>query len=247
MAGMTLRNGSATRRIYARPGEAARPRTSRVRRVVCREKPIVVRGIEIAPRTGPVDVLSGENVVVLSDDENLYFSARDLGYKVSYLELTKRLERATRAVSLHAFFSCSAGDKRRDRYFTQRGWTPHAYEAHTVQGRGGERRRANSDSHILFKAGLLISRTQASTVVICTGDGDLADDLGRFLVELPTPRKLVTLSLAGSTSHRLDARRNDYIADNIELGADCLRPGTATRASKPKPRGDRRQRWGKSV
>ncbi|MBT5536758.1 hypothetical protein HOK31_27085, partial [Candidatus Poribacteria bacterium] len=217
-------------RIITQP--ASRPVGARGTRATREEPPVVVRGVEIARRTGPVDVLDGEDIIVLTDDENLQYSARDLGYRVSYAKLTAQFLRVTLGTSLHAFFSRSPGDDGRSHYFTERGWTPHPYDARTIRTRNGERRIGNSDNHILFKAGLLISRSSASTVVICTGDGDLADDLARFLVELPKPRRLVTLSLAGSTSQRLDAKRNPYIAQNIELGIDCLRPRAAKRMDR---------------
>jgi hypothetical protein len=60
--------------------------------------------------------------------------------------------------------------------------------------------------------------------MLASGDGDLVCDLARGLHGLPTRRAIYTLSLAGSTSLRLDAARNRDIAGNIEIGLDCLRP-----------------------
>lgn len=180
------------------------------------------RSIEIAPTTGPLDDLSGCRVLVLADDENLRYSARDLGYKLSHRLLAERFNDCVRHCTLHAFFSRQAGDERRCDYFRARGWMPHPRDIQLVHTRHGVEHRANADNSLLFKAGVLVSRTGADAVVLASGDGDLVCDLARELHELPKPRKVYTLSLAGSTSFRLDARRNADIDGNIEVGLDCL-------------------------
>ena len=181
---------------------------------------------DIAAVTGPLDILAGRQVLVLSDIENLTYSARNrLGYKVSYRALGARLSALTASCTCHAFFSRAPGrDDPWSRYFAERGWIPHARDIEVISTRLGPRRLANADNLILFSAGLIISRHSADVVVLASGDGALVCDLARAIAGLPKPRRVVTLSLAGSTSQRLDAERNTHIAANIEIGRDCLRP-----------------------
>jgi hypothetical protein len=84
--------------------------------------------------------------------------------------------------------------------------------------------QANADNLILFTSGILASHSQADVIVVGSGDGNLVCDLATALRQLPKRRQVMTLSLAGSTSYRLDATRNPAIMANIEIGRDCLRP-----------------------
>jgi hypothetical protein len=181
------------------------------------------RDVEVAAITGPVDVLHDQRVLVLADVENLRYSARDVGARLSYRRLAERLGRAAMACSLHAFFSRSPRDNRLLHYFLDRGWLPHPRDIETVHTCRGKERLANSDNIILFHAGVLVSRSSADVVVLASGDGSLVCDLARCLRSLPRPRRIVTLSVAGSTSWRLDAAQNPDITANIEIGRDCFR------------------------
>ncbi len=179
-------------------------------------------GIEIAEVTGPMNSIEGRRLLTVVDVENLTYSARELGFKVSYKMLADKLRQAARSCVLHAFFSRERGDERWGSYFAARGWIPHPNDIETVQTYQGKKRLANSDNMILFNAGLFISRSTADTIVLASGDGSMVCDIAKFLSELPKPREVVTMSLAGSTSWRLDAKKNQYISCNIELGKDCL-------------------------
>ena len=89
----------------------------------------------------------------------------------------------------------------------------------------GPRRPANVDNLLLLWAGHLISRTRTGDlIVVASGDGDLVLAVVRYVAGLRGARDVVTCSLPGSTSQRLDARRNRLILANIEIGLDCLVP-----------------------
>lgn len=180
--------------------------------------------IQIAQKTGPFSSLKGKDIQVLADVENLNYSARDLGFKLSYRKLTDILRSITSTCALHAFFSREIGRDNWERYFQKRGWHPHPYDIKTVRTHRGKERLANSDNLILFTAGLLASRSSADVITLGSGDGSMVCDLAESLSKLPKKRTIVTLSLAGSTSHRLNARSNPHITENIEIGLDCLRP-----------------------
>lgn len=183
-----------------------------------------ITSVTIAHRTGPLQSLMGRKILMLADVENLTVSARNLGYRCSYRTLSRMLRQQTHTCALHAFFSREIDDNRLVEYFRQREWTPHPRDIETVRTYHGMRREANSDNLLLFMAGVLISRSNADLIVVGSGDGKLVHDLSKALSTLPKPRQLVTLSLAGSTARRLDAHAHPHIADNIELGRDCLQP-----------------------
>lgn len=163
-------------------------------------------------RTGPLDPLRGRKVVCLIDLENLVYGARDLNFRLDLAALTETLCSVSSDCVLHAVFSDWAGDAspRRDE-LEERGWCVHINPIGT-----------NADSMLLFVAGKLLSSSPAEIVLYGSGDGDLVSMLSTF-AHLDR-REVMTLSLPGSTSQRLDARHNPVISHNIEIGRDCLSP-----------------------
>jgi hypothetical protein len=178
----------------------------------------------IARETGPLSPLGERTVLVLADMENLLLGARDLGLALDAHALAATLSTACAACDLHAFFSRMPGDQRLTLQFASAGWRVHPRDIRFVRTAWGVRRQANSDNTILFFAGHLLAETDADTVVIASGDGDLVVDAARHIRETSPGRRVATLSLAGSTSSRLDARINADVSANLEIGLDCLRP-----------------------
>jgi hypothetical protein len=189
---------------------------------ICRPLASALPVPEIAAITGPLDSLVDRNVLVLADDENLYYGARDLGYRLSFSRLRECLQRRACRCYFHAFFSREPGDESRCRHLRERGWIPHPRDIETVQTHRGTERLANCDNDFLFAAGKLASRGNGDVIVLASGDGNLICDVARNLRQIPRARTIVTLSLAGSTSYRLDAVCNPHIDGNIEIGLDCL-------------------------
>lgn len=161
--------------------------------------------------------------MILCDTQNLTQGALQLGFRFSYRRFAEILRNTTDKCALHAFFAAQTGDNRRCDYFAQRGWRPYEYPIHTVSTIRGEERRANIDFTLAFFAGTLTSRLRAESVVgIASGDGLLVADVARAIRSLPTPRVIVTFSLAGSTAQNLNAQTNALLDANVELGHDVL-------------------------
>lgn len=181
--------------------------------------------IDIARHTGPIGaVVRGHTVLMIIDEQNLSHCARDLGFDVDYERLGVLFGQRASTCQCHAVFSVASGDRERRAYFAQSGWTTHVRDVQIVK-QGNERVRiTDADPYIIFTAGLLVSRSPASTIILGSGDGHLVSEIAAAIGTLPKPRKVCTLSLAGSTSYRLKADQNQYIAGNIELGLDCLTP-----------------------
>jgi hypothetical protein len=181
--------------------------------------------VRVAPTTRPLTCLAYQHVLVVADCQNLNMGASNLGFVVDWRRLGQRLAAASRSISRHAFISEPAETTRQAEYFARTGWTPHSKMSRVVQSRQGPVSKKNTDHLIAFFAGVLASRSQATLVLIASGDGDLVEDLSEALTMLPRSRPIATLSVAGSTNQRLDAQRSRFVVANIELGMDCLKPG----------------------
>jgi hypothetical protein len=190
----------------------------------------------VAVHTGPAGPIRGRSLIVLADLENLLYSARDLGYSLPLPGLARWLRETAGRCVLHGFLSLDPGRAEPElRALCAEDWNVHVNPIEVHRTHQGLERRANADNLMLFCAGSLVSRTPVDTVlVVASGDGDLATSLARCARTLwPAPREVITLSLAGSTSWRLQAGRNPLIAANLEIGRDVLRPATEARGGRP--------------
>jgi hypothetical protein len=176
----------------------------------------------VADQTGPLSFLTDRSVLVIADMENLVLGARDLGLVLDLQALAVVLRDASNRCELHAFYSRVLGDNSFENTLTAARWTSHPRTIEVVQSFRGPRRRANSDNTILIYTGALAIQSVADVVILATGDGDLAVDGARHLGELRPEVAVATMSLAGSTSPRLNAQSNPDITANIEIGRDCL-------------------------
>ena len=176
--------------------------------------------VSLTQHTSPLDVIRGKSVLVLIDAENLAYSARQIGYRASFGAIADILRSIPRACALHAFFSRLEGDTIWENYFASRGYLPHPRNIEVVKTHSGIRKRANADNDLIFHAGMLSSSSRFDVVVIGSGDGDLVTDLGRLIGQMKGA--VLTMSLPGSTSWRLNAAVNPDIRENIEVGLDCL-------------------------
>ena len=183
----------------------------------------ISNAIAIESATGPLNHLFDRSMLLLADIENLSFSAKNnFRLQVAYHHLARLLRYVVRSCELHAFFSMVPGCESWNEQFQSSGWITHPIAVKTKNSYRGQIKRANSDNAILYHAGDLISRNDPELVLIGSGDGDLVCDLAEFIHSKSPQRQVMTLSLPGSTSYRLNAQTNPDIAANLELGRDCL-------------------------
>lgn len=180
--------------------------------------------IDMAEETGPFNPILGKRVIVIADTQNIDCGANDLGFKTSWALLGKRIDTLTKSASRHAIVAQYSGDKRRMNYFKKRAWKPRSIPIRTVRTKNGLKRKGNVDHFLAFSAGVLVSRSSANVVILISGDGDLVEEVAIGIRTLRKQRDIVTMSLAGSTSNRLNAEKNPLIKANIEIGKDCLHP-----------------------
>jgi len=178
----------------------------------------------VASKTGPLKALAKKHVLLLADVENLSISAGDLGRSLCFMSLDRLLRGHAEDVSCHAFFSRKPNDNHLIDSFAAIGWRPHPRDILIARTARGVEKFANSDHMICFGAGMLVAQKPYDTVVIATGDGALGCDLAKAIRQHGSPGvSVVTMSLAGSTSYRLNAATNSDFDVNIEIGADCLK------------------------
>jgi len=197
------------------------------------------RLVDVADQTGPLDTLAGKRVAALFDIENLLGGARDLGLSLDFARLADHLQTAARSIRLHAVFSRQPGDTRLQEELEEAGFVAHPRDIEVVQTHNGTRTRANSDEKILFLAGRYMTRGSIDVVLFGSGDGDLVTELAACFSELATSRSVCTLSLAGSTSYRLNAARTEQIDANLEIGMDSLKESVAATPRRNSRRGPR--------
>jgi hypothetical protein len=177
--------------------------------------------VEIADRTGPLGRVTNKRVICIADCQNLECSARDLGFRLSWVLLAEKLVTASADAALHVVFSDA--EESNPNSLTHAGWTPHVKRIERNGRFGRGLLRTNADHLFSFTAGVLaISSPETDLVLLGTGDGDLALDVAQALVRHNPALEIATLSLAGSTSQRLEAGLARDIDANLEIGLDCL-------------------------
>ena len=186
----------------------------------CRHRPL--QGLPIAARTGPLESLRDKRILVIADGQNLVHGARDLGYRLSWERLRQCIDVASKSASFYAVCARNPGEFGFAAALQTQGWSPYVKTVRRIWRLGKWLRDANADNLVAFAAGTLCQTIPADLVVLGTGDGQLAEDVAEAIGMLDGARPVATLSLAGSTAARLDARRSSLIAANIEIGRDCL-------------------------
>jgi len=137
------------------------------------------------------------------DEDNLRISMRHHCRPLSYRTLLDRLRGRAENIFPLAVLTAPQGDQRREAYLKTRGWHVLAIPRETVVTCAGAQIKANADADLAFELGRLLSSDHFDTVLLGTGDGDLAVAIGRGMRRTQPGVRLVTLSVPGSTSARL--------------------------------------------
>ncbi len=183
-----------------------------------------MQNVEIAKETGSLEIIRDKYVLVISDAQNIDAGARDLGFSISWERLGQTIDMATGSAFRYLIFAHPPRETARCEQFSKLGWTAHAKVIQTVQTHKGTERKSNADNLFCFIAGALTISSHYDVVVLASGDGDLVSDTAEAILRIRPQSKVATLSLAGSTAYRLNAKTSPHITANIEIGLDCLRP-----------------------
>ena len=172
------------------------------------------------------DVILSEGVLVLLDAENLIISASALGFALEFSSLRNAicgLERRS-GVDFHAFYTKGAGDTALSGVLERHGWSAHPRPPIRRTFGPGPRLNRNADNWFAFGAAHLLASGKYGCAVLGTGDGLLGLDVARCIrAAVPSCKTVATLSVAGSTSSLLDARKTPEIDVNLAVGRDALR------------------------
>jgi hypothetical protein len=180
--------------------------------------------VEIALTTGPFTGIDlAAPTLVMADAENLVFGARDLGRKINFNALADLLRAAFPRVELHACYSAPAAGGHICCDLVGAGWTLH--RRLIIENAFIKRSGANADVSLAFHTAALIGKLRPHNFVLASGDGMLGLDIARAIrAQFLDCHSVATASLAGSTSHLIDARVERVISQNIEIGRDVMLP-----------------------
>lgn len=176
------------------------------------------------PKKTSLNVVVDTTVLMLADGENLSYGLRKQGLDLDYRRLLHAVRRAAQTVEAHAFACLKTGDAidYARKYFDDAGWKHSLYPTQQIRHCGAIRRRSNCDPYYLLGAGEALARSDASAVILATGDGDLAGDVISHLRARDTSRKIVILGIKGCISRRLYPCVNHDVAAVIHIGQDIV-------------------------
>jgi len=198
-------------------------------------------GANVEARTGPFERLRGRSVLVALDLENIDRSAANIGRVVDYVRLARALrEGIGRNTHLIAIFSRDDNETTAEHFLWEAGWMTYTRPIDVVRNKFGIVKHGNADVAFATVVGAAVTSLEADACVLGTGDGQLAIDVARCVKAIaPSCKTSATLSLPGSTSQRLDARRSDIFAVNLEIGDDVMNrlaiPTDGGRPAAPTP------------
>ena len=169
-------------------------------------QPIIgfARGSSVSSASSPFfQFCSKRSVLVVQDGENISISARKHGFGVDQQRFAATMKRCCRSCRLLTFASGNSQDRVVGGPYPSP-WELHFNQVEIVSKMGEWQRRSNSDNLIFFTVGNMINQVNVDTVVLMTGDGDLASDLARFVKQAcMKPISVATLSVPFSTAGRL--------------------------------------------
>src|ERR1051326_367775 len=131
------------------------------------------------PPTTDLAPLKGRRVLIVVDEDNLRISMQQHRQPLSFGRLLNRLQDETLHVFPLAVLTAAEGDPRRATYLEKKGWHVLVVPRETVYTTAGRQLKANADFDLAFELGRLVNTLHFDTVLLGTGDGDLAVAIGR--------------------------------------------------------------------
>jgi uncharacterized LabA/DUF88 family protein len=181
----------------------------------------------------------GKRVLLMVDDDNMRLSAARHGCLVDYARLAHALRsRATRSLDSRAVLTSAWNDHRDDDRLLAAGFETLRLNRTRVPAVGGGTRVVGNDTDLVWEISRLVARRPYDTIVLATGDGDLAVCVANGVRRTMKPIRVITLSIAGSVSRRI--RPSELFQECVMLGRDLLVPsglqpihGEKTRFCRP--------------
>lgn len=185
----------------------------------CREAPTL-------PATTNLAAIAGGDVVAFIDYPNLAIPLEKRGLELSAHLAARIRELAARSCLWMVLSEIDAsGDYIRQ--CERAGANVLVIPAERVPTRRGLELKANADFDLVGQAGRVLERRPVRRglvghLLVGSGDGDLTVALARLAARASRPRRVHTLAVPGSASHR--QRRADLFHGGIALGLDLTRP-----------------------
>ena len=136
--------------------------------------------------------------------------------------LRRRIEAEARSLRPVAAYCATARDTR-ERFFERDGWEVVAVPQELVRTFSGAVLKANIDMYLCVEVGLRASSPAGKPRTDCTligsGDGDICVAIARTLKRRFPEQRVMTISVPGSTSHRLTSMAGVFDG-HIDVGLD---------------------------
>jgi hypothetical protein len=169
---------------------------------------------------------SGNRVLLMVDDDNIRLSAARHGCLVDYVGLAQALRsRATRSLDARAVLTSAWGDHRDHDRLLAAGFDTLRLNRTHVPAIGGGTRVVGNDTDLVWEVSRLVATRPYDTIVLATGDGDLAVCIASSVLRTMKTIRVVTVSIAGSVSSRI--RPGELFHACVMLGSDLLLPGSS--------------------
>lgn len=178
-------------------------------------------------KTTQLSAISKRKVLVLIDEQNLTRGVLDHNFMLQYDLLAEQIRSIASSAKLHIFIAAKANDGKRRKHFARTGYIVHIK---TIRRKCSDNQLQwdhNVDNLFAFWAGLIARRNRYDTLILASGDYGLSGEISEAICQLRGPGnklQIMSLSVTGSTSSGLETRWNPYIANNLKIGLDLLRP-----------------------
>jgi len=178
-------------------------------------------------RTTQLSAIANNKVLVLIDEQNLTRGVLDHNFMLQYDLLAEQIHSSAKSAKLHIFIADNTNYGKRRKHFARLGYIVHTK---TIRPKISKNRYGwdrNVDNLFAFWAGLIARRNRYDTLILASGDYGLSGEISEAICKLRGPSnklQIMSLSVSGSTSSGLKARWNPYIAANLKIGLDLLKP-----------------------
>ena len=138
-----------------------------------------------------------KKVLVLLDEQNLSFTAKDLGFLLQYHQLAKRLRSAAAGAELHLFTATDTCDQAARHQFEKAGYRVYLKTIRRLPPRNGRKRHdSNIDNIFSFWTGNFVKETTCDVVVLGSGDYGLAGELAQAICQRRKRQPVLIMTLS---------------------------------------------------
>ena len=189
-------------------------------RPIARRESHAETGVRLRLHQTDLQWCDGRTVLLMLDYENLSISAHRQGIAIPFDAVLAEIDARAAHVTAVAVFTSDKGDYETARRLSEEGWNVIRIDREAVTTSRGVELKANADLDLAFEVGSRLLQDHYDVLAIGTGDGDLGLAVARGARRTVPGITVVTLSVPGTTSHRLQVTAGNIDA-NVIIGNDA--------------------------